>query len=115
MGKVYGLHRLELRPGVDAEEFERFARQSLQQGLPVPGWRVSLLKGDRGEQVGAYLFLFEIDSLEARDRVVGPDGPTDEGQQWIGQVGPLLEQWRQFTTQAPGIETPFTDYHEVSG
>ena len=115
MGKVYGLHRVELRPGVNADEFEQFARQLLQQLPAVPGWRVALLKGDRGEQVGSYLFLYEIDSLEVRDRIVQPGGLTDEGQQWVGQVGPLLEQWRQYTTQIPGVETPFTDYHDISG
>ncbi len=115
MGKVYGLHRVELRPGVDAEAFEQFAQQNLQQMPPVPGWRVALLKGERGESVGTYLFLMEIDSLADRDRVVQLSGLTDEGQQWLDQASSLLEQWRQYTAQVPGIETPFTDYHEISG
>ena len=66
MGKIYGLHTLELRPGVTGEDFERFVESNIEQWPALPGWRLALLKGDRGDQVGQYVSLVEIDSIEAR-------------------------------------------------
>ena len=41
MGKIYGLHSLELRPGVSGEDFERFLTTSLEgcPHCPVGGSR----------------------------------------------------------------------------
>jgi hypothetical protein len=114
MGRIFGLHRIELRPGVDAAEFERFATRSLAETPTLPGWRFALLKGDRGEQEGKYLVLAEVESIEARDRASPAGGLTEEGEQWFATATPLLEQWREYTTQAPGLETPFTDFHEIT-
>src|SRR6478736_2783734 len=97
MGKAYGLHTLQLNPGVTGEDFERFAASNIKQWPIMPGWRFSLLKGDRGDEVGQYLALVELESIEARDRVA-PNGrleDTDEGRQWVTAVGPLMEQWRE--------------------
>ena len=118
MGKVYGLHTLKLNPGVAGEDFERFAASNIEQWPSLPGWHFALLKGDRGDEVGEYVALVEVDSLEARDRV-SPTGQledTEEGRRWVAAVGPLMEQWRQFVTQIPGAAgAPFTDYHEILG
>ena len=78
MGKVYGLHALQLRPGVTGDDFERFVANNIQQWPRIPGWRIAILKGDRGDQVGQYLALVELDSIEARrpgvtKRRDGPD------------------------------------------
>ena len=115
MGKVYGLHSVELKPGVSATDFEQFVVQTVHQLPRLPGWRVTVLKGDRGDQVGQYLVLVEIDSIAARDRVSPASGLTDEGQQWSAQAGPLLEQLRQYTTSVPGIDARFTDFHDIGG
>ena len=117
MAKVYGLHTLELRQGVTDDDFERFVASNVAQWPELPGWRMTLLKGDRGDQVGQYLSLVEIDSVEARDRVSPGGGleDTEEGRQWLAVVGPLLEQWGQFVTHVPGVEAPYTDYQEIIG
>jgi hypothetical protein len=83
----------------------------------LPGWRIALLKGDRGEEVGQYRALIEVDSIEARDRVAPTGGmeDTEEARQWVAAVGPLLERWREYVTQIPGAGAPFTDYHEITG
>ena|SRR6476620_4186475 len=116
MGKVYGLHTLQLNPGVTGEDFERFVASNIRHWPTLPGWRIALLKGDRGDQVGQYLALIELESIEARDRVApaGPLEDTEEGRQWLAAVGPLMEQWREYVNQLPG-DAPFTDYHEVVG
>jgi hypothetical protein len=116
VGKVYGLHTLQLRPGVTGDDFERFAASTIEQWPLLHGWRVALLKGDRGDQVGQYLALVEVESIEARD-MVSPTGGmehTEEGSQWVAEVGPLMEQWREYVTQIPG-DGPYTDYHEITG
>jgi len=116
MGKVYGLHTLQLNPGVTGEGFERFAASNIKQWPTIPGWRFALLKGDRGDEVGQYLALVELDSIKARDRVA-PTGrleDTEEGRQWVTAVTPFMEQWREYVTQAPG-DAPYTDYHDVLG
>jgi hypothetical protein len=114
MGKVYGLFPLTLHPGVNTDEFEQAARRLIEQTPHLPGWRFALLKGERGEHVGQYQMLCEIDSLEARDRVAPVDGLSEEGQRWFTAAMPILEQWRQYTTTVPGLDTPFTDYHDIT-
>ena len=37
MGKVYGLHALQLNPGVTGEDFERFAASNIKQWPGLPG------------------------------------------------------------------------------
>ena len=118
MGKVYGLHTLQLNPGITGEDFERFAANNIKQWPRLPGWRTALLKGDRGDEVGQYLVLVELESIDARDRV-SPTGrmeDTEEGRQWVAAVGPLMEEWRQYVMQIPGAaDAPYTDYHEIVG
>jgi hypothetical protein len=55
MGKVYGLHTLQLNPGITGEDFERFAASNIKRWPRLPGWRTTLLKGDRGDEVGQYV------------------------------------------------------------
>jgi hypothetical protein len=116
MGKIYGLHSLELRPGVTGEELERFLMGSIEQLPALPGWRVALLRGERGDEVGQYLVLVEVDSIEARDRV-SPNGGFDdtaEGRDWLAAAGPVFEQWLTYVVHLPGLDAPYTDYLEVT-
>ncbi len=73
MAKVFGIHPMEPLPGVKAEDFERFV---IEEVLPVlaEGAETYLLKGDKGERVGKYVFLFAFDSVEARNQIWGPPG-----------------------------------------
>jgi hypothetical protein len=57
-GKVLGLHTIELRPGVKAEDFEKFV---IEEFYPLPhyeGWKRYIAKGDRGEREGKYVLVF---------------------------------------------------------
>jgi hypothetical protein len=68
MPKVYGLHQVQLRPGVKPEDFEELVIGEIYP-LPRPeGCDVFLLKGEKGDREGRYLFVMEFESLEARDR-----------------------------------------------
>lgn len=57
----------------------------------------------------------EIDSLVVRDRVSPPAGLSEEGQEWYAAAQPILEQWCQYTTTAPGLDGSFTDFHDITG
>ncbi|MET0828481.1 MAG: hypothetical protein ABWY26_03085 [Microbacterium sp.] len=117
MGKIYGLHSLELRPGVTGEDFERFFTSTAEQMPLLPGWRIALVKGERGDQVGQYLALVEVDSIEARNRVSPAGGmdDTEEGREWLAVAGPILQQWLEYVVHLPGLDAPYTDYQEVAG
>jgi hypothetical protein len=78
MPKVFGLHEMELQPGVEPEEYERFFAEEMIPALTLPGWKLHLLKGDRGVRAGKYLVLHEIESLEARDRYFPRPGDASE-------------------------------------
>jgi hypothetical protein len=114
MGKLYGVHTVELKPGVTGEEVEQFARTLIAQMPPISGMRFALLKGDRGDHIGRYLWLIEFDSVEARDQLIPDSGPTEVMLEWFAVVTPMLEGWRQYVTAIPGPETPHTDYHDVT-
>jgi hypothetical protein len=78
MPTVYGLHEVELQPGVEPEDYERFFAEEVAPTVELQGWKTRLLKGDRGERGGKYLVLHEIESLETRDRYFPRPGEESE-------------------------------------
>ena len=48
MPKVFGVHEIELQPGVDPEEYERFIAEVVAPMPEFPGWKTHLLKGRSG-------------------------------------------------------------------
>lgn len=113
MAKVLGMHTLELKPGVNEQEFEEFIRRDV---LPVyrkvPGQTVHLLRGDRGQRSGKYLVLIELESVERRDHIypaVGDDwGVAEDVVQLVGNVDPIWEKLATFADVFP--DPGFTDY-----
>jgi hypothetical protein len=77
MAKVVGIHTLELRPGVTEADFERFMLEERRKIPDLPGEKSYFVKGDRGEHVGKYLWIIEIESVETRDRLY-PGGELSE-------------------------------------
>ena len=94
MPKLFGLHEIELQPGVESDEYERFFAEEVAPKFELPGWNTHLLKGDRGERAGKYLVLLEIDSLEARDR-------------YFPRPGEESEEFTQFFEQHPEAAAAF--------
>lgn len=92
MPRVYGLHRVRLRPGVTAEEFERFTLSAFLpalQELRADGVDFALLKGERGARAGEYQFVMIFDSVETRDRYFPEE--TRPSEELIALIQPLQE------------------------
>ena len=102
MPKVFGLHEVELPTGVTPEEFERGFGKELASLPDYQGWKTYLLKGDRGDRAGKFLMLFEIDSVEARDRYF--PRPQEES-----------EEARRFAEQHPEAEAVWEKYAFLFG
>ena len=115
MSKVLGMHRVELKPGVNGTEFEEFlCNEIIPVYNRVPGQTVHLLKGDQGERNGKYLVLVEIDSRERRDQIYPPpEGRLAEDvQQLLGNLDPVWDKLDSMVENFP--DAAFTDYVMVS-
>jgi hypothetical protein len=100
--KVFGMHEIELQPGVEPEDYERFFAEELAPTLKLPGWKTHLLRGDRGARGGKYLVLHEIESLDARDRYFpGPGEQSEEFTRFLEQhpeTAAAMEKWERYST-----------------
>lgn len=93
---------IDTEAGVTPQQFETFVRE---QGVHIPcypGWRWTLLRGLRGERVGQYLMLYEIDSAEQRDRYVTATGQrtahAHEFWRRHAAAQEILAEWRKLGT-----------------
>ena len=109
MAKVFGITEIELRPGVTEEEFERFFSEEIAHLSLFQGWSAYLAKADRGARAGKYAVIFEIESVEARNRYAPESGVSEEAQRALAPVAGVLEQWGKLAT-VPGTDAVFTDY-----
>ena len=110
MPKVFGMHEIELRPGVTPEEYEQFFTKELASVPELPGWKAYLLKADRGERAGKLLLLFEIESVEARDRYFPrPEEESEEFRTFLEQRPDVAAAWEKDSSL---LAEPFprTDY-----
>jgi hypothetical protein len=44
MPKVFGMHEIELQPGVEPEEYEGVFAEEIASSFTLPGWKTHLLK-----------------------------------------------------------------------
>jgi hypothetical protein len=100
MPKVFGLHEIELQPGVEPDEYERFFVEEIAPSPTLPGWKTHLLKGDRGERAGKFLVLLEIESLDARDR-------------YFPRAGEESEEFTRFFEQHPEVAAAFEKWQKL--
>ncbi len=104
MSMVYGVHMVELNPGVDTEDFEAFVLGKFLpalRNLKAPGVEFHLLKADRGERDGKYLFLMLFDSVETRDRYFpGHNRPSPELLALIKPLQSLSEKWDRLSARS---------------
>jgi hypothetical protein len=110
MAKIFGVTPVELLDVVKGEDFERFwLNEFVPLGLKL-GWTSHLLKADRGERAGKYAVIWELPSVESRDRIMPAPGQiSEQGQQLLGpdfqRLGAKLDT---FITG-----WPYTDYVEL--
>jgi hypothetical protein len=102
MGKVVSVHEYELKPGVQAADFERALRQAERRGLfELPGLSEHhFLRGLKGARRGACAAVWIFESREAWETLWGPpDAPRPPSQYppkwqvWENEIlAPLLSQ-----------------------
>ncbi len=109
MSKVFGMHMVALRPGVKPEDFERFVTEKLYPALAdVPGMESYLVKGDRGDREGKYLWILEFPSIEARARLFpAPGQASQEAEASLARTFNLMEEWNTFATPIDVISTDY--------
>lgn len=73
---LVGLKDVKLKPGVDPADFERFVVRTFvpEASRFYPGAKFLVLKGDRGAEVGSYLFVLIFDTKEIRDLYFPAEG-----------------------------------------
>ena len=112
MAKVFGPHIVMLRSGVDPEEFEEWAAEALPRMPCLEGFKHYILKGIRGDREGRYLWIIEIESVEANYRYYPDSGPTEELLAFEAahaeELQAFWEQWLTFSYDMDGAV--FTDY-----
>jgi hypothetical protein len=118
MAKVYGIHEIELHPGVNEESFKKYFNDELAKAYTEMGWKLVLLKGDRGQRAGKYAMMFEIKSLKERDRwTPAHNTQSEEGQRWYAENKELAEdlekKWASFSPTDTGAHLEYTDYIEL--
>ncbi len=114
MSKVLGMHKVELKPGVNEKEFEDFiCNEILPIYRVVPGQTVHLLRGDRGERSGKYMVLIELESAERRDQIYPDEGGfSSEVEELVGNTDAAWEKLSTFVEAFP--DATVTDYVVVS-
>ena len=103
MARVFGIHIIDLNPGVTPEFFERFVIEQFLPALPLdrtPGVKASLLKADRGARVNQYLWMFEFDDIEVRNRYFPePQSISEELKALIAPLHELAQIWDAASTR----------------
>ena len=110
MAKVYGLHQLELKAGVDALAFETYFTHELGPVLRhLPGQTTYFTKGDRGARDGRYLLIIEIETVERRDALYPiAGGGGEEFDRLFADNRATMEKLFTFVEAFP--DPQFTDY-----
>ena len=108
MSKAFGMHMIALKPGVKAEDFEKFVAEEVYPLPSLEGIESYLLKGDRGDREGKYLVVYEFESVEVRDRYFPSPGEiSKETQQVFESWAAVFEKWQTFATP---LDVIYTDY-----
>jgi hypothetical protein len=113
MSTVFSIHNLEPRPGVSFADYEKVLLESLQFSQPLAGWKMHLVKGDRGDRKGRYAVIYEFDSVEVRNRYFPAEGGevSQEVQQMMASLPTeLAERFNALVAVMPGVI--YTDYVE---
>ena len=107
MNRMISIHELEVLEQQQAEFEQFFADEVANQGI-VEGWHFTLLKGERGNRVGQYAVIIEIDSKAARDRYFPEEGVASEEYSQLRRDYPLFfEKFRRLVGSAQRAYTGY--------
>lgn len=118
MGKIYGIHEIKVHPGIDEDSFIRFFNQEMIPFYENSDWKLTLLKGNRGQRNGRYAVLYEVASREARDRDAPiPNQLSEADKRWYEenkeQADDLAAKWAAFSPTDLATHLEYTDYEEL--
>ena len=85
MARIIGVFQIELRAGVDAQEFIRFFNDHFAPGAARINWHGIVGLADRGERKGKLAIFWEFDNQAQRD-IACPveDGLTETALKLLG-------------------------------
>lgn len=110
MARVISVNEVECGSSVTEKEFESFM---LDKFIPlyeqVPGQKLSLFKGERGERAGKYMVIMEFDSKETRDQIYPrANAGSEELMRILKSAGSFLKE-----RDAMIASRIFTDYEQL--
>ncbi len=111
-GRTYSVRLLTLKPGVDSQEFEKYAKEQLDSTFrQVPGGEARVAKADRGTDKGVYVLIYFFDSKTTRDHYYPIAGgePSPAGLEMHSKIEKTILGLYEFVDQeATGKD--YTDY-----
>jgi len=108
---VSSIREFELRSGLKAEEFQKYAREELARALSQAktGTHFRILKGDRGDRKGGYLLIWEFESVAARNEFFPKEGGGACQQAWK-RIKLAMEKFSIYVKE----KRSYTDYVTVA-
>lgn len=105
MAPVVGIVTLELNPGVTDAQVRELAADTVREFKVSGVVDARLAKADRGDRDGKYVFVWEFESVETRNRYWPGGKASDEWRQKIeGAPAAILERYSRM------FAISFTDY-----
>lgn len=119
MAKVYAIHEIEVYPGKDEKELKKAFKDLAGVVNREWGWKMTLLRGDRGLRGGKYAVMYEIKSVEERDRFApSHHQPSAEANRLFveqrAMIDPIMKRWAEFSPTDIGAHMEYTDYVAVA-
>ena len=102
MARIIGVFQVELRSGVDPQEFIRFFNDHYAPTAAKINWHGVVGLADRGERKGKLAFFWEFDNQAQRD-IACPieDGLTETGKMLMGNAWEEVgETWGRLVESA---------------
>ena len=116
MPRLIAVHRLTLKDGVTAEQFESFVRNEYKV-LDLSRWRFSIGQGDREKDMGTFVEILETDVATRGRDYPGSTGQTSEEAKAANERvnnSPerkrLDERWDALVAQPTAFTRNYTDY-----
>jgi hypothetical protein len=109
----YSMREFELKSGVNPQQFEAFVQTELAKATGADsGMKLHILRGDRGDRKGAYLLVWEFDSVAARNRYFPKEGggsSADYQQAW-DHIKTVMSKFSSYVNE----HFAYTDYVQIS-